>query len=274
MKCPVCRMRTDSIISHFKTDHGGIPSYGIYNNMRWWKAIVIVDGKVHHLGETDNHYIIIKKANLESEDYCQIEISPKEEFDYLSPINADRWNLKIDWWEKPAWWTKRHEDASWNAIREFYSHPIGKRFIERFKRAKSWVDGHVTKTADQYFYATSLDPKVKDMIKRYYDRDDWDKVVDGVWHGGIANTVWDELRAYAFVNSCDIFHFRKEFFMYTMYKISKIVGMGETKNIRLPVDIFEAGVCHAMVKEMDGFHIKVFGGGGNTILDDWITTKE
>ena len=106
-----------------------------------FSCIIDKNKKVTWKLNIDSHSELIDKAGYEDSDDCKkfvrIEISPKNK-DYLNP---NKWVFKIDEQEKPRWFSPLHEQACWDAFKEYEKQLYsilqkGKKIIHPFNDIK------------------------------------------------------------------------------------------------------------------------------------------
>ncbi len=234
----------------------------------FFSGVMSRTGKVYHLGEIVSHEKIIRKFKLKDRwsDIARFEIIPKNELDYLKPIDERYWKFKIDEEAEPSWWNKEKEFKCWNAFEKWMKSQEGKDFRRKFRKIMKWKEKMEKKTDEQHIYATKLNPRVKKLIKEYYyKRRNWYLVRDSVWDS-VSNSVWDLVKNSVWDSVSDSVGIlvKKSIWDLFTYNFGILCNSKEAMKLKLPVDIFKAGVVHAAINN----DIMVWGKKGK-LLDRW-----
>ncbi len=222
----------------------------------FFSAIVSRTGRVYHLGEIVSHERTVEKFKLKDKDghICRVEITPKKDLDYLKPVNEKYWDFKIDESE-PGWWEQKHEDRCWKAFSDWIKSNKGKQFRRNLKKIMVWANSMKSKSGEQHIHATKLSKGTKELIEAYYQKSD--SVRDSVW-----DSVWDSVRDSVWASVRDSVRAS------VLYSLGTFLGNKDAIKLKLPTDIFKAGVVHAKIND----EIWIWGRNGK-LLKKWKVKK-
>ncbi len=258
----------------------------------FFSAVVSRTGRVYHLGEIVSHEKAVEKFKLKDKDghICRVEITPKKDIDYLKPVNEKYWNFQIDE-DKPNWWEQKHEDRCWKAFSDWMKSNKGKQFRRKMKKIMVWADGMKAKNGEQHVHATRLTKKTQELIKAYYKKSDsiwasvrasvWDSIWDSIWasawdsvwasvRASVWDSIWASVRASVWDSIWDSIwasawdSVRASVRASVLFSLGTFLGNKDVIKIKLPADIFKAGVVHAKIND----EIWVWGRKGK-LLKKW-----
>jgi hypothetical protein len=227
--------------------------------------IVSRTGEVYHLGTITAHEKVIEHFKLKDGDknhIARVEISPRVDGEYLKPITAIDWKFRLDEEEKPSWWETNTDTKCWEAFIAWMKSTEGRDFKRKYKRIQKWANEMKSKTGEQLVYAEKLTPSVRKLIISYYKEGDskyWDSVRGSVWYSVWGSVCDSSVRGSVWYSVMDSvwnsvwnsvwYSVRDSVRDSVLYSLGSYLGNEETIKLKLPADIFKAGVVHAKIND-------------------------